>query len=66
MQVRPKVIASYCFEGFVPPYMSCEDMVVFELKDFESEVHNIWHKYSVILSKKTTFIKSPFGVARRR
>ena len=65
-QVRPKVIASYCFEGFVLPYMSCEDMVVFELKDFELEVRDVWHEYSVILSKKTTFIKSPFGVARRR
>ena len=66
MQVRPKVIALYCFEGFVLPYMSCKDMAVFKLKDFESEVHDIWHEYSVILSKKTTFIKSPFWVARRR
>ena len=66
MQVRPNAIASYCFEGFVLTYMSCKDMVVFELKDFELEVHDIWHKYSVILSKKTTFIKSPFWVARRR
>ena len=49
----------------VLPYMSCEDMVMFELKDFESEVHNLWHEYSVILSKETTFIKSPFGVTRR-
>ena len=46
--------------------MSCEDMVVFKLKDFESEVCNVWHEYSVILLKKTTFIKSPFGVARGR
>ena len=66
MQVRPKVIASYCFEGFVLSYMSCEDMVVFELKDFESEVRDIWHKYSVILSKETTLIKSSFGVVRRQ
>ena len=66
MQIRPKVIASYCFEGLVLPYMTCKDMVVFELKDFESEVHDIWHEYSVILSKETTFIKSPFEVARRR
>ena len=41
-------------------------MVVFELKDFESEVCDIWHKYLVILSKKTTFIKSPFWVAKGR
>ena len=67
MQIKPKVVMSHCFEGFVLPYMTCEDMVVFELKDFESEVHDIWHKYSVILLKKTTFIKSPlFWVARRR
>ena len=66
MQIRPKVITSYCFKGFVLPYMTCEDMVMFELKDFESEVRDIWHEYSVILSKKTTFIKSPFWVARRR
>ena len=37
MQIRPKVIASYCFEGLVLPYMTCKDMVVFELKDFESQ-----------------------------
>ena len=66
MQVRPKVIMLYCFKSFVLPYMSCEDMVMFELKDFESEVHDIWHKYSVILLEKTTSIKSPFWVARRR
>ena len=65
MQVRPKVIMSYCFKGFVLPYVSCEDMVVFELMDFKSEVYNIWHEYSVILLKETTFIKNPFGVARR-
>ena len=65
MQVRPKVITSYCFKGFVLPYMSCEDMVMFELKDFELEVHDIWHEYLVILSMETTLIKSPFGVTRR-
>ena len=65
MQVRPKIIALYCFEGFVLSYMSCEDMVMFELKDFESEVCDIWYEYLVILLKETTFIKSPFGVARR-
>ena len=51
MKIRPDVVATYCFEGFVLPDMSCKDMIMFILKDFESEVRNVWYENLIIEPK---------------
>ena len=51
MNIRPNVVAMYCFKGFVLPNMSCKDMIMFILKDFESEVHNVQYKNPIIKPK---------------
>ena len=50
-KIRPNVVATYCFKGFVLPDMSCKDMIMFILKDFESEVRNVQYKNPIIKLK---------------
>ena len=47
-KIRPNVVATYCFKGFVLPDMSCKDMIMFVLKDFESEVRNVQYENLII------------------
>ena len=51
MKIRPNVVATYCFKGFVLPDMSCKDMIMFILEDFESEVCNVRYKNPIIEPK---------------
>ena len=51
MEVRPNVVMTYCFEGFVLPDMSCKDMIMFILKDFELEVRNVRYENPIIEPK---------------
>ena len=48
MKIRPNIVTTYCFKGFVLPNMSCKDMIMFILEDFESEVHNVRYKNPII------------------
>ena len=55
----PKYFSESFFEGLVLPYMTCKDMVMFEWRDFESEVRDIWHEYSVTQgARKNTIQKN--------
>ena len=47
-KIRPNIVVMYCFKGFVLPDMSCKDMIMFILKDFESEVHNVRYENPII------------------
>ena len=51
MKIRPNIVTTYCFKGFVLPDMSCKDMIMFILKDFELEVHNVQYKNLIIKLK---------------
>ena len=51
MKIRPNVVTMYCFKGFVLPNMSCKDMIMFILKDFESEVCNVQYENQIIKLK---------------
>ena len=51
VEVRPYIITTYCFKCFVLSNMTCKDMIMFVLKDFESEVCGIWYKNPIILTK---------------
>ena len=48
MEVRPNIVVTYCFKSFVLPDMSCKDMFMFILKDFESEVCNVQYENPII------------------
>ena len=48
MKIRPNVVTMYCFKGFVLPNMSCKDVIMFILKDFELEVCNVWYENPII------------------
>ena len=48
VKVRPNIVTMYCFKGFVLPNMSCKDMIMFILKDFELEVQNVWYENLII------------------
>ena len=50
-KIRPNIVAMYCFKGFVLPYMSCKDMIMVILKDFELEVCNVWYENLIIKLK---------------
>ena len=50
-KIRPNVVATYCFKGFVLPDISCKDMIMFVLKDFESEVRNVRYENPIIEPK---------------
>ena len=50
-KIRPNIVATYCFKGFVLPDMSCKDMIMFILKDFESEVRNVQYENLIIEPK---------------
>ena len=51
MKIRPNVVMMYCFKGFVLPDMSCKDMIMFILKDLESEVCNVRYENLIIKPK---------------
>ena len=51
MKIRPNIVTTYCFKGFVLPDMSCKDMIMFILEDFELEVRNVRYENPIIEPK---------------
>ena len=60
-EVGPYIVMSDELEGFVLSVMSGQDMVMFILEDFESEVHNVWYINLIVLVEESAFVHSPVG-----
>ena len=60
-EVGPYIVTLNELEGFVLSIMSGQDMVMFILEDFESEVHNVQYINPIVLAEESAFIHSPVG-----
>ena len=51
MKVRPNIVMVDHFKSLVLPEVSCKNVIMFVLKDLESEVRNVWYKNPVVITK---------------
>ena len=58
-EIRPDVLATYEFNGFVLSKVTRQDVIMIILNDFESEVSRIWYIDSIILAEKSGLINGP-------
>lgn len=61
VKVRPYILATNKFYGFVLSKVTRKDVIMIVLDDFKSEVHRIGDIDSVILVKKSRLIDCPVG-----
>ena len=64
MEVGPYVITSNELEGFVFSIISRQDMIMFILEDFESEVRDVRYINLIVLVEESAFIHSPVWCSR--
>ena len=59
LEIRPDILVTYEFNGFVLSKVTRQDVIVIVLNDFESEVRRIWYVDSIILVEKSGLVDGP-------
>ena len=66
LEIRPDILATNEFNGFVLSEVTRQNVIMIILNDFESEVHRIWYIDSIILVEKSGLINGPVRGFRGR
>ena len=58
-EVGPYIVSSNELKGFVLSIVSRQDMIMFVLQDFKSEVRYVRNINPIVLAEKSTFVHGP-------
>ena len=66
LEIRPDILVTNEFDGFVLSEVTRQDVIMIVLNDFELEVRRIWYIDSVVLAEKSRLVNGPIRGFRCR